>query len=80
MRAATPRYQQQNIIPGFQGRLQAVKLLGRSDRMMVNAQDDIAMMDAQVQSESAWLDVHDQDTLLTVQMEFVRQVLRLLVS
>ena len=48
--------------------------------MMVNAQDDIAMVNAQVQSESAWLDLHDQDALLAVQMEFVHQVLRLLVS
>jgi hypothetical protein len=48
--------------------------------MMVDAQDYIAMMNAQVQSESAWLDVHNQDTLLTVQMEFVHQILRLLMS
>ena len=80
VRAAAPRYQEQHVISGLKRRLQAVKLFGRSDRMMVNAEDDIAMMNAEVQGESAWLDVHNQDTLLTVQMEFVHQVQRLLMS
>ena len=48
--------------------------------MMVDAQNDIAMLNAQVGSESAGLDVHHQDSLFAVQMELVSELLGLLAS
>jgi hypothetical protein len=46
--------------------------------MMVDAQNDIAMLNAQIRAESARLDVHHQDSLFAIQMELVDELLDLL--
>lgn len=46
---------------------------------MVDAQNDIAVLNPQIGRESAWLEVRHQDPLVTVQMELVSDFLGLLV-
>jgi len=45
---------------------------------MVEAQNDIPMVNAKVQSEPAGLDVRHQDPLLFVEVELVHELLALL--
>ena len=79
VRAAASCNQQQHIISGFQRRLQVIEGLRGGDRVMVDAQNDIAVLNPQIGRESAWLEVRHQDPLVTVQMELVSDFLGLLV-
>ena len=76
--AASSCDEQEHVVPGFQGCLYAVEVIRRSDRMMVDAQNDIPMLNAQLGSKSARLDVHHQDALFAVQMELVNELLGLI--